>query len=70
MIKKDESGIKLKDVKCYNSKFHDKHSVGWTTNEVEYITTTKDTLVVMSLTLGRTAGAVCQMRGKLRKIGG
>lgn len=70
MRRVDESGIQLKDVKYFNPEFHDKHKSEWTTKEIEYITTTKDTLVVMSLTLGRTAGAVSQMRGKLRKIGG
>lgn len=60
-------GIKLKDVKGYNPKYHDNHGKGWTTEEIEYVKTSQETLVAMSLFLGRSANTICGKRIYLRK---
>lgn len=69
MARTDESGIQLKDVKYFNKDYHDSHKKEWTTSEIEYIQTTSDPLVTMSLTLGRTAGSICMRRSCLRAEG-
>lgn len=67
MSKRDESGIKLSDIKCYNPQYHYNHGTDWTTSEIEYITTSCDSLVTMSLTLGRTAATISQKKLEFKK---
>lgn len=69
MARIDESGIQLKDVKYFNKDYHENHKKQWTTSEVEYIKNSSDSLVEMSLALGRTAGAICMKRSCLRAEG-
>lgn len=67
MARIDESGIQLKNVKYFNKDYHENHKKQWTTSEIEYIQNSSDSLVAMSLALGRTAGAICMKRASLRK---
>lgn len=65
MGKRDESGIKLKDIKTYNKKYHFNHKKDWTSLELNYILNTNDTFVTMSLSLGRTASTISMKRSTL-----
>lgn len=62
MSKRDESGVRLKDIKGYNEKYHFNHGKPWTCSEVDYILSTDHSLVFMSLSLGRSASAIVMMR--------
>lgn len=62
MGKRDESGIRLKDIKGYNKKYHFNHGKPWTCSEINYILNEKNTLVSTSLSLGRSASAIIMMR--------
>ena len=67
MARIDESGIQLKDVKYFNKDYHENHKKQWTTSEIEYIQNSFDSLVAMSLALGRNADAICMKKVSLRK---
>lgn len=62
MGKRDESGVKLDEIKTYNENYHFNHGKPWTCSEIAYILSTSHSLVFMSLSLGRSASAIVMMR--------
>lgn len=64
---KNELGISFDELRTYNPKFHDKHRKGWTTSEIQLITSKGIPLVEQSLQLGRSIYSIITMRNKIKK---